>query len=180
MQSVPETGSGLEVSRRRWLPWLWLPAVVALVAVAVWWARHPAPLPLTDSTVTASPKVGQRVYLGATRSDLEARDLAISSTSFRTADSSTDGLDVDGLEVEAWICRDGAISQTTDPSRFCADVLPAEGNTLHLGGGDQLMLSVESPTPVALVLDPVEVAYRDGLQWGTDRIGSEFEVVVIG
>ncbi len=167
------------VARRRWVAWLWLPVLFVLVAVGLWWMGHPAALPLADRTVTASAKVEQRVYVGVTVDGSVDRELAISKAAFRTAGDSTNGLDADGLEVEAWICRDGAISQTTAPDRFCDDVIPAEGNSLRLGN-DQLMVSIQSTAAVALHLEPVELTFRDGLQRGTDPFGPEYEFVVIG
>ncbi|KRF15471.1 hypothetical protein ASG90_12335 [Nocardioides sp. Soil797] len=154
-----------------------MPVVFVLVAVGLWWMGHPTALPTSDDVVDVTAKTDQQVYVGVTVKD--ERDIKITSVEMDTAADSTDSLDSDGLEVRAWICKDGAISQTTQPERFCGDVLPAEGNTLHLGGADQLMLSVDSTTPVELDLERLQIGFRDGLQRGTDPFGPPFAITVL-
>ncbi|QIX27319.1 DUF2784 domain-containing protein [Nocardioides sp. JQ2195] len=175
--SGPAPG-GLEVRRRRWTAWLWVPALCVLVAVGLWWTGRPSPLPTSDRSIEVTVKTGQQVYVGVSV-DVD-RDIEISGVEMETTSSTGDPLTTEGLDLRTWICRDGAISQTTEPERFCADVLPAEGSSLHLGGADQLMLSVDSSTPVDLHLDRLRIEYREGLQRATQDFGPTFDIAVLG
>lgn len=172
------TSGGLEVRRRRWASWLWVPALFVLVAVGLWWMGHPAALSTSDDTVTVTTKTGQQAYAGLAAGGTP-RSIEITGVEFATASDSEGSLDTDGLEVRLWICRDGAISRTTQPERFCDDVLPARGNTVEIGGDDQLMLGVSSTTPVSLHLERVRLDYREGLQRATQDFGPELDVVVL-
>lgn len=178
MQTVSGSApGGLEVRRRSWTAWLWVPVAFVLVAVGLWWMGHPAALPTTGTAVEVTAKTGQQVYAGMTVDD--DRNIRITSVEVTTASDSADPLDTDGLEIRTWICRGGAIAQTTQPERFCTNVLPAEGNTLHLGGDDQLMISVDSSAAVDLRLERLLISYRDGLQRATQDFGPKFDITVL-
>lgn len=165
----------LEVSRRRWLRWLWVPSLFVALAMGLWWMGHPADLPTDDRRVSATTKTGQSVYLAVigaqyddTRRNLEIDHVDLPITS-------GDSNDVDVL---AWICKSGSIAQTSDPSRFCREVIEAEGNPFYLGGGDQLMIEVTSESPGTVEIGPVRLAFREGLQRGTLPVGSTYAVEV--
>ncbi|MDN5892523.1 MAG: hypothetical protein L0H93_00735 [Nocardioides sp.] len=163
----------LEVSTRRWVRWLWIPVVVALVAAGAWWLGHPAELPSSGAKVSVTTKVGQPVYLAALGPEYDGRrNLEVTKVT-TPVDAA-----MDGAYVEAWICRSGSIAQTTDPSRFCDEVVPAKGNPLHLGGGDQMIISVVADESGTVEVGQLEVSFREGLQRGTQPAGPSYDVDV--
>lgn len=154
----------LEVGRsrsRRLL--LGLLVAVALAALGAWYATHPAPLPASDRTVTASAPVGGTVYVGVYSSPAaDGRTLTV-----RRATVPSDVDLADGVSV--LVCRGGGFSVTTDPSAFCSDLVAADGASLH--PGDTLAVGISSDAAVEATLGPVSLAYREGVQWGTQDVG---------
>jgi hypothetical protein len=164
----------LSVAPRRWTRWLWIPAAVAVLAVIGWWTQHPQSLSTSADTVQATAKVGQTTYVAVTgRGDVE-RELNVSDVSVQLLD------DADGVRVEPQVCHGGSISTTTDPDPFCDSLEDAEGATLKLGGGDQLILAITADTAGTVSVKQVEVSYREGLQWGTQPVGPLIVVDVVG
>jgi len=165
----------LEAGPVRGVRWLLGAGVVAAIAVVAWWVTHPAALPTTEQPRTATTAVGTTVYVGVLGpTENGARTLHVHGADVSATD---DGPDAD---VAAWVCRGGSIAQSTGPERFCDAVLPAEGTELRLGGGDQLLVSVTSDEPGTVTVPRVELAFRDGFQWGSQVAGSPLEVEVLG
>lgn len=168
------TAEELEVQRSRWSRWAWVPIAVALLVIVVWWVGHPTELPADDRPRAVTTAAGQEVYVGVLGPDHDGSDRALS---IRSVDLDVDGQDV---QARAWVCIGGSVGQTSDPSRFCEDVEAAEGSTLQLGGGDQLMVSVVTEEPQTVRLDRPEVSYREGIQFATQDTGRPVVVDVVG
>jgi hypothetical protein len=149
--------------------------ILALAGFAAWWMTHPEELPRSSETLTAQAKAGQTVYVGVTNDkDLDgSRELHVREITFK---KQTRG----AVDVIALICHDGSINTTADPAPFCGSVEEAEGATLDLGGGDQLMISVTAESSQLVSLEDVTMSYREGLQWGNQPIGPSVVVDVRG
>lgn len=173
--STPAGPGDLTSTPAPWTRWWWVPVAVSLVAVTAWWMTHPAALPAGGSPYTATATAGQPVYIGVLGPGYDGqRGLHISEVRIRLVDEDQEA------KVAVWVCLGSSIGQSTDPQRFCEKVIEAEGATLRLGGGDQLMVSVEADAAATVELDPVELSYRDGLQWGTHEAGPPLVVEVVG
>lgn len=170
-----DSPSGFEVGGPAWTRWLWVPVILALAGFAAWWMTHPEELPRSSETLTAQAKAGQTVYVGVTNDkDLDgSRELHVREITFK---KQTRG----AVDVIALICHDGSINTTADPAPFCGSVEEAEGATLDLGGGDQLMISVTAESSQLVSLEDVTMSYREGLQWGNQPIGPSVVVDVRG
>jgi len=170
---LPEWYRELGVGGRRWPWWGWIPVAAIFIAVFVWWALHPDGLPREDGEIEISVAAGQTAYVGliGRESDGEPREIDIRDVTFDTS--------ADGLELEALICRDGAIGSTTDPGEFCAEVVEAQGS-LTLGGDDQLIVAITGSDSALIRVNEVDISYRDGLQFGTDSTGPVIVVYVVG
>ena len=162
----------LGVGTRRWPWWGWVPVAAVFIAVFVWWALHPEELPDNEGEIDISVKAGQTAYVGLIGRDgiEDRREIDIREVSFDTAD--------DEAELEAMICRDGAIGSTTDPEQFCTEVVEAEGS-LVLGGEDQLIVAITGSKAGTVTVDAVDISYRDGLQFGTSSTGPKIVVYVV-
>lgn len=169
----PEWYREIGVGGRRWPWWGWIPVAAVFIGVFVWWALHPEGLPREDGEIEISVTAGQTAYVGliGRENDGELREIDIRDVTFDTS--------AEGLELEALICRDGAIGTTTDPSEFCREVVEAEG-ALTLGGDDQLMVAITGSELALIRVNEVDISYRDGLQFGTDSTGPRIVVYVVG
>jgi len=170
MNSAPLASAELEVGRRRWVRWLWIPVLAVVVASAWWWAFHPADLPTSDRRLTATVKAGQTVYIGVPTGDATERTLTLHSVKAAA----------EGAEVDTWVCHGGSISMTTRPEPFCEAWTDAEDAELRLGGGDQLVLGVHADSPGVVEVDRVRIDFSDGLQRGTSDFGPTFAVDFLG
>lgn len=160
----------LEVGRRRWWRYAWIPALLLLVGVAWWWAFHPAALPTSAERVEATVKAGQTVYIGVPVGSEKERRLTIHSTS----------VSAEGAEVSAWVCTGGSIATTTRPEPFCEKWQRAEDADLRLAGGDQLVLGVQSDAPGTVEVGRVHVDFSEGLQRGRSDLGATYVVEFLG
>jgi len=135
---------------------------------------HPAELPTGGSPVTTSTPVTVPIYIGVLGPDVDGgRTLHLSDVTVPiTEDPGT-------AKAAAFVCRGGSIGQTSDPAAFCEEIVEARGATLRLGGGDQLIISVESHTVGPVRLDPLQVTYRQGLQFATQPTGPRISVEVL-
>jgi hypothetical protein len=143
--------------------------LVGAIALAVWHAQHPAPLPVEDRTVSASTPVGEPVYVGVA-DGIGSRTLQLSGVKVSTTSNTM-------VDVVPLLCRDGRIEATTDPDAFCAALVNPEGQTLE--ADDSIVLRVSSDEPAIAVIDPVRLGFRDGLQWGTLPTGAGAVVRVL-
>lgn len=161
----------LPSSRRGWRLGLYAVALALVAAVVGWVSTHPEPLPTSDATVTASTPVGQPVFLGvfATPADF-GRTLHVSGVRvFATATAE--------VTITPHVCHGGSVNVTTTPESFCAELGPTEGATLE--AGDEIVLEVVGAEPGGVQVDRVRVAYRDGVQWGTQDAGARAQVVLL-
>lgn len=139
------------------------------IALAVWHAQHPAPLPVEDRTVSASTPVGSPVYVGVA-GGIASRTLHLSGVKVHTTSNTM-------VDVTPLLCRDGRIEATTDPDAFCSALINPEGQALD--ADDSIVLRVSSDEPAIAVIDPVRLGFRDGLQWGTLPTGAGAVVRVL-
>lgn len=167
---MSSTGTDLTVTRRPvWGLLSGLGLVVAAVALAIWHANHPTPLPTSTDTVSANTPVNEPVYVGMANG-IDGRTLHLSGVKVNTT-SNTD------VSVTPLLCRDGRIEATTDPSAFCGDLVNPEGQSL--GPGDSIIVQVISDVPAVAVIDPVRLGFREDIQWGTLPTGASAVVRVL-
>ncbi len=159
-------------TRSRWLPRLaWVLGLVLVASIAAYVATHPDELPTAPEVVTASTPAGRPVFVGvfAASGDLD-RTLEISGVKvFATSPGP--------VTVTPHLCRGGSVGVTTDPSPFCSELVPTEGATME--PGDEIVLEVVGEVPGQVVFDRVRVAYRDGVQWATQRAGHPAVVTIL-
>lgn len=171
--TVPTPSGALEVHGSRWMRWAWIPAALVLLALVIWWVLHPQELPTGDEDLSVTTPAGRTVYVGVLGADPEgSRSLSIRDVVLE--------FDGDEVDVEARICKGGSIGQTSAPERFCDDVPAAEGNTLRLGGGDQLIVAVTAEGSQTIEIERPRVSYREGVQFATQQAGRPIVVEVIG
>ena len=167
------TPSELQV-RRRPRAGLVVKVLLALVVVAfvVWFTTSPADLPVSEAEVTASTPVNTPVYLGvfAPAADFD-RELHLSGVKVHTTANTE-------LTVTPLLCVGGTVGVTTEPERFCPELVDPEGRTLR--EGDSVVLEVTGALAAIAVIDRVRLGFRDGLQWGTLEAGSGAIVRILG
>jgi hypothetical protein len=156
----------MELHRPGRLPGWWrIPAValalVLVLVLVVWWMRSPQSLPVDADGASTTTKVGSTVYIGLLGDDDDKRSLTVRSIEL--------GEGVDGATVEALVCRGGRVAVTTNADPFCEELLDAEGADLELPS-DQLLVSVTADEPMTVSLDGLEITFREGLQWGSQRL----------
>jgi hypothetical protein len=156
-------------------PWLvrlaWLLGVVLATVAVVYVATHPDELPTTDGVATASTPAGRSVYVGvfAAPGDF-GRTIDISGVKvFATATGP--------VTITPHLCRGGSVGATTDPGPFCDELVPTEGATM--GPGDEIVLEVLGEAPGVVAVDRVRVAYRENLQWATQRAGQPAVITIL-
>ncbi|MFS3128784.1 hypothetical protein ACLM5J_10300 [Nocardioides sp. Bht2] len=165
----------LQVRRRRWTRWLWVPVLLIALGAGWWWRIHPADLPNASSQTSGEIKAGQTLYLRAADDPHRSREITIDDVALKV--SNTPG---QSAEVSLWVCRGGSIGQTTTPERFCDSWRKAEGATANLGGGDVLVVGVRADQPGTVTVDRITLDFSDGLQRGSSRIGAPLTVNVLG
>lgn len=129
---------------------------------------HPAALPTGDAT-GAVARVDQAMSFGM-RTE-KGRTIHLRSVKVTWQGKAP------GAEWTAYVCRGGGIGTSTEPDKWCRDLVKAEGATVDLDS-DQLVISIASNRPQRLKVDEVLVSYREGIQWGTQPIGPEIELTV--
>jgi hypothetical protein len=164
------TPRSLRVERsRRGAVLLWIVAVAVAVGLGAWFVTRPAPLPLPDEPVEVSVPLGEAVYVGVYNP---------AADDDRTLHVSKVTIGVDGeVTVAALVCRDGALAVTSEPETFCASLAEAKGATLE--PGDELVLEILEDEPGEATIRPVELSYREGLQWGTQPVGPTVEATFL-
>lgn len=165
----------LQVRRRRWTRWLWIPVLLVALAAAAWWRTHPSDLPTSDRAVTGEIKVGQTLYLGVPAAADPSRTISIDDVDLKVTSSRSQD-----VEVSLWVCSGGSIGQTTTPERFCGGWHRAPGRDVELGGGDALVLGVRGTQAGTVTVERITVEFGDGLQRGSSRIGAPITVQILG
>ncbi|WP_148616039.1 hypothetical protein [Nocardioides rubriscoriae] len=144
--------------------------LVMATAMAWWRSSTPEPLPLSETVVNASTKVGRPVYVGVFTAGPDfRRTLRISRVTIRTTGSD--------VGVTALLCRGGSIGVTQDPQPFCAQLVDPEGQDLRAGDG--IVLQVVSDQPAVATIQRVRVAFREHFRSGTEPAGSSAVVRVL-
>jgi hypothetical protein len=163
------TPRNLQVRRSRGRMVALVVAVAAAAAAfAVWFVTHPPALPAPDEPVDVSVPLFQPVYVGVYDGDGTDRTLHISEVS----------LDVEGeATVALMVCRDGAVSVTSEPTAFCTSLDDANGATIE--PGDALVLEISEDESGEATIHPAEVSYRDGIRWGTQPVGPTVEATFV-
>ena len=167
--TVARTPRSLQVERsRRGRLLLWLAAIAVAVGFGAWFVTHPAPLPLPEDPVEVSIPIGEADYVGIYNPADDDRTLHISQVA----------IGVDGeAKVAALVCKDGTLSETTEPETFCTSLVEAEGATLEPGDG--LVLEIVGNEPAEVTIEPAELSYRDGARWGTQPVGPTVEATFV-
>jgi hypothetical protein len=146
-----------------------LGGVVAAVAAAfaVWFVTHPPALPVPDEPVAVSVPLFQPVYVGVYDGE-DGRTLHISEVSLNIEGEAT---------VALMVCRDGAISVTSEPAAFCTSLDDATGATVE--PGDALVLEISEDESGEATIHPTDLSYRDGVRWGTQPVGPTVEATFV-
>jgi hypothetical protein len=164
------TSRDLQVRRsRRGLVLLWLVVVVIAGAFGAWYVTHPRSLPTPDDPLEVSVPLGERIYVGVY--DPAADD-------DRTLHLGEVSVEVQGEAVVAvQVCREGAISETTEPETFCSALEDAANATVE--PGDSLVLEILEDQAGEATIGPVQVSFREGLQWDTQPVGPVVEATFV-
>lgn len=174
--SQPEAqADALQVRRRRWTRWLWIPVLLLVLVAGYWWRAHPADLPTSGTAVEGEIRAGQTLYLGVPASVDPSRAISIDDVELTV--TSDPRQDVDAI---LWVCAGGSIGQTTTPERFCESWHEAQGRDVELGGGDSLVVGVQAPTAGTVEVERITLDFGDGLQRGTSRVGAPIVVQILG
>lgn len=140
-------------------------AVVLAVAWLVWYLFTPEDLPVTDDEVQATGVAGSPLYVGMFRvpEDFD-RDLHVRSVSI-------DAMAGDGITLETTplLCRNGAIGNTTDPEPFCEELIDPAGEDLE--PGDSIVVAVDADAATVVIVDRIDISFREGLVSGTKPAG---------
>jgi hypothetical protein len=169
----PGGGPSLQVRRRPRATLLSWVVVAALVAAIVGWvSTHPGELPTSTTSVKASTPVGQPVYVGVFTAPGDF-DRTLRLAGVKIFATST----VAGVVITPHLCRGGSLGVTTDPAPFCSKVEGTEQTSM--GPGDEIVLEVSGEAPGVVAIDRIRLAYRDGVQWGTQDAGSPALVSLI-
>ena len=154
----------------------WRSLTVALVGAALvlvlgsWWAPHPADLPVRDGHVTAVTTPGRPVYVGVYSGAADGRVLRVGGVHVHT-DATVP------VDVEPLLCRDGAVSVTSDATAFCAELVSPDGH--QLGPRDSLLVRVTGDEAGAAFVGRVSVTFRSGLRVGTSPAGTSAVVAIV-
>lgn len=166
-------GGALQVRRRPRAALAGWGLGILVVAAVVWWvSTHPTALPTSTTTIRASTPVGQPVFVGVYTASADA-DRTLHLSGVKVFATSTVG----DVEITPHLCRGGSVAVTADPAPFCTEMVGTEDTTM--GPGDEIVLEVSGPTPGTVAIDRIRVAYREGVQWGTQDAGSPSLVTLI-
>ena len=142
-----------------------------VVALGAWYVNTPTPLPVAPNTIQAATPVDQPVYVGVfAPSAAFGRMLTLSGIKVSTT-SNTE------LSVVPLLCRGGTLGVTTDPTRFCDELVNPEGE--RFGPGDDIVLEITGDRSAVAVIDRIRVGFREGLRWGTEEAGAPVVVRVL-
>lgn len=145
--------------------------LVALATSTGYYLTTPPPLALSSTTVTATVPSGQPVYLGVyepavgTGRILEVHGVQVDVTSTQE------------IAVLPLLCVGGDVDVTTQPAATCAEIVDPAGE--ELGPDDELMLQVTGSGSTVAVVDPVTVAFTEGLRRGARPAGAAVRVRVL-
>lgn len=145
-------------------------AAALLVALGAWWATHPSSLPVRDGHVTAVTTPGRAVYVGMVTGAEVERVLRLGGVHVTTEATVP-------VEVVPLLCRGGSVSVTADADAFCTDLVDPTGEQLK--PGDSLVVRVTGEEAGAAYVSRLTLAFRTGLQVGTQPAGTTAVVAII-
>jgi hypothetical protein len=158
-------------SRRGWRIAAYVVLLLAMLAVIGWVSTHPKALATSTAQVQAATPVGQPVYVGVFGAPADfGRNLHVSGVRV-FATSTAD------VTITPHVCHGGSVSVTTTPASFCRELGPTEDASLE--AGDAIVLEVVGDAPGVVEIDRIRIAYRDGLQWGTQDAGAPAQVSIL-
>lgn len=161
----------LGVARSRWRGVaVGLAATAVLMVTVSWWATHPGALPVREGHVTAVTTPGRAVYVGMVSGSEVDRTLRLGGVHVRTEATVP-------VEVVPLLCRGGSVSVTSDAAPFCSDLLDPTGQQLR--PGDSLVVRVTGQEAGAAYVGRVSLAFRSGLQVGTQPAGTRAVVAIV-
>ena len=144
--------------------------MAVVLGLVFWFVTSPPALATADEPIVTSTPVGQDVYLAVVAGDPD-RSLKVAGVQVHVS------ADVP-VEVEPLLCIDGAPRVTSDPSTFCAGLVPPDGEVLD--GGDTIVLRVRGDFAGTAAIDAVRVSYREGARWATQTAGAAARVSMLG
>jgi hypothetical protein len=149
---------------------VWTVAVTVVAGLTFWFVSTPPALTTSDTLLTGTTPVGRDLYLGVARAP-DGRTLAVSGVLVHAA------ADVP-VEVEPLLCVGGSPQVSSDPTTFCRELVSPDGR--ELGPGDTIVLRVRGEYAGDVSIDPVRIAYREGIRWGTQEAGVPAVVTILG
>lgn len=140
-------------------------ACVGALALAwyVWFINTPPDLGTSSRTATGSTVVDRTLYVGmyAMPEDSD-RDIRISGIKV-SARSTVD------LDIEPLLCRGASVGITSEPMRFCDELVNPEGQNLE--AGDSVVLSVSAQEPGVARIDRIRIGFHEDLRSDTQEAG---------
>jgi hypothetical protein len=152
--------------------------LVSALGGASWWLTHPNQLEPVGSSSVLPLEVGQPVVLGTfarPRNGTVTVTDAVAKVRENTADA-----DVRVLLCETAPGSPRVGSQLGRAEDACTAVLEPAGQVLAARGGLQVVLEVVPRRSGVLVVDGVDISYRDGWRRGTQPSGLVAEFPVSG
>lgn len=146
--------------------------VLALAAGAAWWVLTPERFGPAGSRIMAQGNVGQPMLFGTFATPSEAVALRSVTPSVR---SNTADADVRVVLCDDARSRSPVGSVIASAEQECARLLSLDGS--RLAAGDTRLLLEITPRAVGSVeVQGLDIAYRDGARWGSERAGLFVEV----
>lgn len=166
-----DPAASLGVTRSRWRGiTVALAAGSVLLVTVSWWLTHPSDLPLRDGHVTAVTTPDRAVYVGMVSGAEIDRTLRLGGVHVRTESTVP-------VEVVPLLCRGGSVSVTSDATPFCSDLVDPTGQQLR--PGDSLVVRVTGEEAGAAYVGRMSLAFRSGLQVGTQPAGTRAVVAIV-
>jgi hypothetical protein len=137
-------------------------AAVVLIPASwlVWYVNTPSELPVAAREISDTAVSGQSVYVGMfTAPNGFDRTLHVSGVKVHTVATTTE------VEVTPLLCRGGTVTVTTAPDVFCAELVNPEGEPFT--DGDTILVDVRADQPAAVVVERIEIGFREGIRSGT-------------
>jgi len=146
--------------------------VLATLAVAGWWWRHPTVLKdLPESQIGQEP-VGHAMLFGITRPSFRGPGGVVTLHGV----SANVVQDTGAARIEFFVCvhnpKSGNFTSVHDNRPWCASRLPVAGAVLPLrpNATQQLVMSLTLTSPGRLEIHGVDVTYTRGHQTGTQHL----------
>lgn len=138
-------------------------AAALALAWYVWFINTPAELGTSGRTASGSTVVDRTLYIGmyAVPDEFD-RDIRLSGVKVSAR------ADV-AFEIEPLLCRGASVGITSEPQRFCDELVNPEGQ--HLTAGDSVVLSVSAQEPGVVRIDRIRIGFHEDLRSDTQEAG---------